>query len=185
VLLYGVPSLYYGQEIGMRGRKADYGWHDGNDIPVREAFEWYAEADGEGMTYWYRDSGQWWDDSYIRPHDGVSVEEQRRDPNSLWSHYKSLLALRASKSALQTGRPQFVGNDHDELLTFVRGSSDGCVLVAVSLSSTEVTAKLTGNSLPDICPLDRMAALPEWSADGTLDDGITLGPGQVGVWETR
>jgi glycosidase len=184
-LLYGVPSLYYGQEIGMRGRKAGYGWHDGNDIPVREAFEWYAEADGEGMTYWYRDSGPWWDDSRIRSHDGVSVEEQRGDQSALWSHYKALLSLRASKSALQSGRPQFVENDHDEVLMFLRSSSDSCVLVAVSLSAEEVTAKLTAHDLPDVCPLDGMAAMPEWSADGSLDEGITLGPGQVAVWEAH
>jgi glycosidase len=184
-LLYGIPSLYYGQEIGMRGKKADYGWHDGNDIPIREALEWYAEADGEGMAYWYRDSGPWWNDSYIQPHDGVSVEEQRGDPTSLWTHYQALLSLRASEAALQTGRPQFVTNDHDELVTFVRNSGDDCVLVAVSLAAAELTATLRGPSLPDVCPLDRMAALPEWSTDGSLTEAITLGPGQVGVWKVR
>jgi len=184
-LLYGIPSLYYGQEIGMRGRKGEYGWHDGNDIPVREAFEWYAEADGEGMALWYRDSGQWWEDSHIRSHDGVSVEEQRGDPNSLWSHYRALLALRASQRALQTGRPQVVDNDSDQVLMFVRDSDDGCVLVAVSLSSAEVTTKPTGRSLQDSCRLERMVPLADWPADGSLDEGITLRPGQVSVWEAR
>lgn len=184
-LLYGIPSLYYGQEIGMRGRKGEYGWHDGNDIPVREAFEWYADADGEGMAYWYRGSGPWWDDSHIRSHDGVSVEEQHGDPNSLWSHYQALLLLRASKPALQTGRPQFVGNDHDQLVTFVRSSGDSCMLIAVSLSAAELTASLEGQTLPEACRLDRMDPLPEWPAQGAPDEPITLASGQVAVWESR
>ena len=184
-LLYGVPSLYYGQEIGMRGRKAEYGWHDGNDILLREAFEWYAQADGQGMTYWYRDSGPWWEDSLIRSDDGVSVEEQRGDPSSLWSHYEALLSLRSSKSALRTGHPQFVENDHDELLTFVRLSGDSCVLVAVSLASAELTANLTDHGLRDVCRLDGMVEVPEWPAGGSLDEGITLVPGQVAVWDAH
>jgi glycosidase len=184
-LLYGIPSLYYGQEIGMRGRKANYGAHDGNDIPVREAFEWYGDADGPGMAYWYRGSGPWWDATNVRPSDGISVEEQRGDPNSLWSHYQALLSLRASKPALQVGRPQFVENDHDELVTFVRSSGDHCVLVAVSLSTAELTATLAGASFPDMCPLDRMRALPPWSRGSSLTETITLGPGQVAAWEVR
>ena len=67
----------------------------------------------------------------------------------------------------------------------MRSSSDSCVLVAVSLSAAEVTTKLTDHDVPDVCPLDRMVALPEWSVDGSLREGITLGPGQVGVWEVR
>jgi len=184
-LLYGIPSLYYGQEIGMRGRHVEYGMHDGNAIPIREALEWYSGAEGPGMAYWYRDSGPWWDDSLIRSGDGISVEEQQRDPESLWSHYQSLLALRASRPALQTGRPHFVANDHDELLTFVRSSGDDCVLVAVSLSSTDVSGSLSVKGLPPQCAIDQMVAIPGWTSDAPPVEGISLGPGQVAVWEVR
>ncbi len=40
LLIGGVPSIYYGQELGMKG-KAIKGMTDGNDIPIREAFDWY------------------------------------------------------------------------------------------------------------------------------------------------
>jgi glycosidase len=42
LLIGGVPSIYYGQELGMFGKQANgkYGLTDANDIPVREAFEW-------------------------------------------------------------------------------------------------------------------------------------------------
>jgi alpha-amylase len=35
LLIGGVPSLYYGQEIGMKGKNANVGNTDGNDIPRR------------------------------------------------------------------------------------------------------------------------------------------------------
>jgi len=184
-LLYGIPSLYYGQEIGMRGRIVQYGMHDGNAIPVREAFEWYADDEGPGMAYWYRDSGPWWDDSLIRPGDGVSVQEQRDDPNSLWNHYAALLDLRSSRSALQEGTTRLVTNDHDAVLTFARIEDGECVLVAVSLGDDEATARLAAAGVPVECAFERMQAVSGWEATGGLADGITLEPGQTAVWETR
>src|SRR5690606_9630206 len=76
LLLPGIPSIYYGQEIGMRGSAGQYGPTDGNEIPVREAFEWYADTTGPGMALWYRNTGPWWTDSRLRPNDGISVAEQ-------------------------------------------------------------------------------------------------------------
>jgi alpha-amylase len=38
LLLKGVPSIYYGQEIGMTGNIGSFGISDGNHIPIREAF---------------------------------------------------------------------------------------------------------------------------------------------------
>ncbi|HEX2628786.1 MAG TPA: alpha-amylase family glycosyl hydrolase, partial [Chitinophagaceae bacterium] len=49
LLIGGVPSIYYGQELGMKG-KAIKGMTDGNDIPIREAFDWYKSGDGKGMA---------------------------------------------------------------------------------------------------------------------------------------
>ncbi len=40
ILLDGTPLIYYGQEIGMKGRQNKTWGTDANDIPVREAFEW-------------------------------------------------------------------------------------------------------------------------------------------------
>ncbi|HLG40092.1 MAG TPA: alpha-amylase family glycosyl hydrolase, partial [Chitinophagaceae bacterium] len=52
LLIGGVPSIYYGQEIGMFGRGGFgiYGMTDGNDIPKREAFEWSKSDSGSGMA---------------------------------------------------------------------------------------------------------------------------------------
>ena len=45
ILLDGTPLIYYGQEIGMKGRQNKTWGTDANDIPVREAFEWARRGD--------------------------------------------------------------------------------------------------------------------------------------------
>ena len=103
-LLKGSPMLYYGQELGMRGRQLHLpAMPDGNDIPVREALHWTATEEGTGTATWYRDTGPWWNDRNGRDHDGLSVEEQQHDPASLLSHYRRLLALRRARAELRAG----------------------------------------------------------------------------------
>jgi alpha-amylase len=72
LLIGGIPSIYYGQEIGMTGKNGNFGSNDGNDIPRREAFEWYASGEGKGMALWYKNTGTWWDKSNLKPNDGIS-----------------------------------------------------------------------------------------------------------------
>src|SRR5690606_4699999 len=114
LLIGGIPSIYYGQEIGMLGH-AQFGQYgdvvtDVNGIPSRDGFEWYASAQGEGMAYWYQGTEPWWDESNIRPNDGISLEEQQADGESLWTHYRSLIALRSNHVALVNGSYRTVPN---------------------------------------------------------------------------
>ena len=80
----GIPSIYYGQEIGMTGKSAVFGNTDGNDIPRREAFEWYKSDTGNGLAVWYKNTGEWWNKSNLKANDGISLEEQRNDATSLF-----------------------------------------------------------------------------------------------------
>jgi len=103
-LLKGSPMLYYGQELGMRGRQLHLpSMSDGNDIPVREALHWGATEVDPGTATWYRDTGAWWTERYGRDRDGISVEEQQRNPASLLAHYRRLLALRHARAELHSG----------------------------------------------------------------------------------
>lgn len=36
---------------------------DGNDIPRREAFEWYKKNEGPAIAFWYKNTGEWWNKS--------------------------------------------------------------------------------------------------------------------------
>lgn len=147
VLFGGIPSLYYGQELGMKGTQQK-GPTDGNDIPLREAFEWYAAEEGPGMALWYKDTGEWWDKRNMKPNDGISLEEQQKDPNSLYNYYKALLRLRKQHVPLHTGTYKLTPNANAGVFSFIRANGDDIVLVMVNLTGQEQIAMLTDNTLP-------------------------------------
>ena len=84
LLLGQTPSIYYGQELGMNGKGEwqKWGMTDANEIPDREAFEWYKSDTGKGMALWYKNSGPWWDHRYAKPNDGISLEEEKPAPRT-------------------------------------------------------------------------------------------------------
>jgi glycosidase len=124
-----------------------FGNTDGNDIPRREAFEWYRSVSGNGMTLWYRNSGPWWEQSNLKDNDGISFEEQQSDPNSIYHTYRQLLSLRKKEPALYTGTYQAVSNNHPSVFSFLRGDGKDRILVAMNFASTESKA-----SIAQVCP---------------------------------
>lgn len=91
----GPVMLYYGEEIGMYGQK---GGPPAWDNYRREPLDWYAAEIGPGMPFWFRP-----EDGWNVPGDGISVEEQDADPNSLLNYYRHVLNTRRSSAALSTG----------------------------------------------------------------------------------
>jgi glycosidase len=140
LLIDGVPSIYYGQEIGMTGKGGGFGNNDGNDIPRREAFEWYKTTEGKGMAIWYRNTGPWWDQSNLKNNDGISLEEQSTKSGSLFNHYKKMIRLRQGDQALSAGRYAAAVNDNAHVFSFLRQYENRVVLVAVNLSGERQTA---------------------------------------------
>lgn len=145
VLIGGIPSIYYGQEIGMKGEQLK-GKTDGNDIPVREAFEWYAGETGEGMALWYKGTGPWWDNRNMKPGDGISFEEQQKDPESLYNFYRSLLRIK-KQPALAEGSYRKIDNTSFNVFSFVRESGNEKVLVVINLSDYAESAMIDDHSL--------------------------------------
>ncbi len=135
LLLGGVPLIYYGQELGMKGTQLK-GKTDGNDIPIREAFEWTADATGQGMALWHKNSGPWWDSTNVKPNDGISLEEEKRDPNSLWNFYRKIIKLKKSIPALAGGTYRPIENNNDKVFSFLRSTGPDQTLVIVNLSDT-------------------------------------------------
>lgn len=144
LLIGGIPSIYYGQELGMAGYGgfSKFGNTDGNDIPQREAFEWYKAAEGKGMALWYKNTGPWWDQTNLKPNDGISLEEQKPDPNSLYNFYRTLLHLRKSHTALIAGKFRNLNNDNDHVFSFLRYVGTKKVVVVVNLSDEEQTVNI-------------------------------------------
>ncbi len=141
LLLGGIPSLYYGQELGMKGEQLKRST-DGNDIPIREAMEWYTAGEGPGMATWYKGTGPWWDNRNMKPNDGISVEEQQKDPNSLFSYYKALIKLYKADPGIAAGTYAGVTNTNDNVFSFTRTYNNLTTLVVINLSGNEETTVL-------------------------------------------
>jgi len=176
LLMGGVPAIYYGQELGMRGSHGNYNATDGNDIPDRQAFEWYKSDEGKGMAYWYK-NGPWYTQGNTDiPNDGISLEEEKNDPNSLWNYYKRMITIRKRNPVIDYGTYKNVPNDNDKVFSFERYSGNKKIVVAVNLSGEQqdVVIQLAGalkNILGDI--------KPETGSEGVK---ITLPAYGVVVW---
>lgn len=183
LLIGGIPSIYYGQEIGMLGDTwfGKYGGiTDANEIPSREAFEWHKEAEGTGMAFWYKNSGPWWDTSTVKSNDGISYEEQKDDPASLWNFYKDLIAVRKKQAALVDGTYQTLKNNNAKVYTFSRNLGQQKVVVAVNLSDQEQQFNISNAAAQKATSL-------YGTAKGIVKDGAieaTLGAYGVQVWRT-
>ncbi|HEY4194713.1 MAG TPA: alpha-amylase family glycosyl hydrolase, partial [Mucilaginibacter sp.] len=135
LLLGGIPSIYYGQELGMTGISLKLGATDANDIPVRSAFKWFKDDDAKGMANWYTIKGPWKDEfKNDKSNDGISLEEERNDPNSLWNFYRTMIGLRRSNPVLIGGTYQTLTNNNDNVFSFERVEGSKKVIVAVNLS---------------------------------------------------
>jgi glycosidase len=139
--LPGVPTLYYGQEIGMTGRigTLDEDVH----LAAREAFRWRRNPDAPGMAVWYRDHA-FWAHARIRRDDGRTLEDQRNDPDSLWHWYRRLIALRRRSPALCRGDFELFDTGHRDVLAFRRRHEAETVTVVANVSAR--TARLAAGS---------------------------------------
>ena len=188
LLIGGIPTIYYGQEIGMYGSGGwmKWGMTDANEIPVREAFEWYRSDTGRGMATWYKNTGPWWDSTNVQPNDGLSLEEEKADPNSIWNFYRQLIQLRNDYPVLASGGYQTLSNNSDSVYSFLRYESGRSAIVTVNLSaapqSVNIQVKnskvnLTGPLKPILG--NTMAAIVE----DTLP--VRLEPFAIHVWATE
>lgn len=167
MLLPGIPSVYYGQELGLTGKVGDWG-SDANHIPVREAFPWTPDPDEAGTAVFYKDTGPWWDSSFYNTgaarHLALSV--QRSDPGSLWNFYRELIATRKKYEALRRGDYQPVDTADARLLAFDRAVRDEALRVFVNLSGEPV----------DIAPvfsgggsMEPVAGNPDFGSDARFE----------------
>ncbi|MDQ8756795.1 alpha-amylase family glycosyl hydrolase [Sphingosinicella sp. LHD-64] len=142
LLLHGEPLLYYGQELGMRGRTREGGFSDGNHVPLREAMRWARDLEAPGSAIWYAGDRPWWTRRYNRSEDGVSVEEQAEAPDSLLNWYRTLLALRARRPELRSGGQRVLCDDETAMLCIVREAGAARTLVLANLGPSPARARL-------------------------------------------
>jgi glycosidase len=147
VLLKGSPLIYYGQELGMKGRQLHGPGTDGNDIPVREAFRWNRKVEDRGNATWYRGTESWWNHRYARDDDGISVAEQQGRAGSLLEYYRELLVLRRSHPELQQGNQRVIATGAPGLLVISRSLGARQTLLVVNCSAGTVSGHVAATSL--------------------------------------
>jgi alpha-amylase len=140
--LKGTPMIYYGQELGMRGRRGSWNT-DGNDIPIRLAYRWNRQVEAPGSPVWYKDTGPWWSAEFANDEDGLSLEEQADDPQSLFRFYRRLIAMRLGKPSLREGTLLLVESGHPALLAYLRESpGERPILIVLNFSDGEANTAI-------------------------------------------
>ncbi|MFQ6616701.1 MAG: alpha-amylase family glycosyl hydrolase [Fidelibacterota bacterium] len=112
--LPGVPFIYYGEEIGMTG--------SGRDENKRTPMQW-TDGSNAGFTVgdpWYPVNSDYAD---------ANVEDMKRDENSLWNWYRTLITLRNENEALRVGDYVSLTSHVDALLAYARRSDDDMVIL--------------------------------------------------------
>ncbi|MEA3059203.1 MAG: alpha-amylase [Sphingomonadales bacterium] len=145
-LLKGPPSIYYGQELGMRGTTRDEYKSDEREIGAREAFRWTAKVEAPGEATWYKGPKGYWAQRFAKDDDGVSVAEQDGDPNSLLNHYRRLLKLRATYPAFRNGAERVIPTS-DNFLIVERSIGREKVLIVANLSDKSAEYLVSGRDL--------------------------------------
>ena len=144
MLLKGTPLIYYGQELGMRGIQRPEYKSDEKDIGTREAFEWSDKVEAPGEATWYKGRKSYWTERFAKDNDGVSVAEEDRNPASLLTHYRHLLALRAAHPALRSGDQRVLPGG---VLAIERTSGSERILILANLSASRASYRTRGRDL--------------------------------------
>ncbi|HET8897542.1 MAG TPA: alpha-amylase family glycosyl hydrolase [Rhodanobacteraceae bacterium] len=128
--LPGQPFLYYGEELGMRGRKPD--------PDLRAPMRWQRAPDALGETRWHA----------VAAENGpaISVEAQSGDANSLLNFYTRLIHWRIDLPVLRNGSFHAYPASSDHLVAWVRGEGDEAVLVVHNLAGAAQSMAL---NVPD------------------------------------
>ncbi len=173
--LPGVPMVYYGEEIGMFGRKGGPPYWDNYR---REPMDWYAAEDGPQHASWFMPPDRW-----NKPDDGISVEEQDADPDSLLNFYRRALKARQSLPALRSGTMQILSLDMDAPGAWGLTRSDGDQTVVALFNFSDAPRQVTLPEFPFEAPVlvDLLSGTQFPAAQIGQAYTLTLPPGGA-VW---
>jgi len=129
--LPGRPYIYYGEELGMEGKKPDEN--------LREPMRWTRQATtGESR----------WKPTSVNQGEAVSVQAEQADPNSLYNTYRTLIGWRAQNSALRDGDLTVLATGKPNLVAYWRNDGKQKLLVVHNLSGKDVAWKPAADVLP-------------------------------------
>lgn len=120
----GTPFIYYGEEIGMQGKKPDE--------DIRLPMQWSSDANA-GFT-----TGTPWR-APASAYEHVNVAEQDQDPDSLLNHYRALTKLRNENEALDNGNVTLVETGNSGIYASLHSTAGQKILVIVNLKETSIS----------------------------------------------
>lgn len=193
----GTPYIYQGEEIGMTNMPfADItGFRDIESLNhyaeavrlrgvapdavlaalrimsrdnARTPFQWAAEPNA-GFT-----TAEPW--MPVNPNfDRINADAQRRDPKSVFAHYKALVALRHSERAISHGSFQLLLREHPTVFAYLRTLEARQVLVLANLVGTAATYEL-----PEAGAWEDVEAVL-----GNIGGNVPRVDGRLGPWEAQ
>ncbi len=125
--LPGAPYIYYGEEIGMRGKKPD-GY-------IREPFIW-TKKEEDGCR------ASWIEPEYSTEETVTPAAQQAEQENSMLNHYKKFIRLRNYSKALTYGEMEPVKFENPAVGAFLRNHPEESVLVIHNISAAQAGVSL-------------------------------------------
>ncbi|HTX91017.1 MAG TPA: alpha-amylase family glycosyl hydrolase [Anaerolineales bacterium] len=127
----GVPFLYYGEEVGLKG--------GGQDELKRRPMQWSADANAGFST-----ASPW--EPVGLDFQTYNVAAESNDPNSILAHYQALIHIRSQHAALRVGDLYLVTSSDPGLYAILRISHengatspiDEAVLVLINLTNAPI-----------------------------------------------
>jgi len=127
--LPGTPFIYYGEEIGLSGKKPDR--------QIRTPMQW------DGSDYSGFSTSSTWQ-NVKRYYPKVNVALQQQQPNSFLSIYKRLIRLRQQNPVLTHGDVEFISLGDERLFSIKRSDKHHTLWVISNLDKEPQTLSLDG-----------------------------------------
>jgi len=161
--MQGTPYIYQGEEIGMTNVQFD-SIDDYDDIETHNLYRekrdaGYTKADLMSAIHTHsRDNARTpmqWDDTdnagftrgqpwlKVNPnHTTINVQADRASDDSIFDHYRSLIALRKQHDILVHGDFELILDDHPQVFAYLRHQGDDTVAIFNNFSAVEARAEL-------------------------------------------
>ncbi len=130
--LPGIPFVYYGEEVGMKGTKPDEN--------IRRPMSW-SNSSNAGFSA----SNPW--NSPSSNYTTHNVEVGSQDTNSLFNWYRKLIQLRKEEVALQKGDFGEIDVQKESVFAFIRTFENEQLLILINNGDAEVTESISTSDL--------------------------------------
>jgi len=170
--LPGLPFIYYGEELGMTGRR-----YKNDDIARRDAYPW-GDSDPLGDTTFWSKKTVMLEDGQNKATPGYKAQDT--DPESLLNIYRKLAALRKERTALKSlsfAICPWADSNKGSLISYFRENESGREKILVTINAGRETQII-------ILPIGQKLELlmDSGSTPEISESTINLSAGSFAIW---